>query len=748
MADDDFLTLYTPHSLATKAGTLLEAVEIAPAPQRQVMLFFSHDTSLDQIELAADLSESSRQTVSGAPRIVALGGDGAMELRIAGVRVNVEPQRADPGQMAGRNVGLAIRNGESVETVMDWLIFHAKTQGMTGAVLISRGQPAKGRFARLLRKELAKRRADFPVVLVQFAHPLGRKDLPAEAHPFTVPDAPGKDRMKVPDADPWRSPLAEALIYEWAQRRFLQQARSVANIEIHDLLVPDKGPTVFEQAVAAPGGYISLEGQLCYPWRLRKDTTTKFADHTCVQFDGQSRIRRWCIAPDKLRENSVLRPNRVGRLTPDDVRSPGFYRCMALRHPSDGVSQIVAKTSLIEHPPLMQLMNKAFDHKPIRTPVVRVSDKSNGRRTIITTMKNEGPFILEWIAYHRVIGIDDFLIYSNDCTDGTDCLLETLQDKGIVQHRDNPYRQSDLKPQHAALQAAEDEPIVSEAEWLVCMDVDEYINIKTGDGTLGALFSELGDRVNMIAMTWRLFGNQDIRAFEDGFITRQFSSCAPELVRKPHQAWGFKTMFRNIGIFKKLGVHRPKGLRPQLLHQIDWVNGSGRPMPKNVFRNGWRSTTQTYGYNLVQLNHYAVRSAESFLVKRDRGRVNHVDRDQGLAYWFRMNNNAVEDTSIQRIMPRLNVEMDRLLADPDIAAAHQSSVQAHRDRIKSLRATVNYENLYKELTSSKLEKLSRLHRHFGANVFLQGPESVPDHILSQVLEEDFFFTVEKGETSH
>ena len=29
-----------------------------------------------------------------------------------------------------------------------------------------------------------------------------------------------------------------------------------------------------------------------------------------------------------------------------------------------------------------------------------------------------------------------------------------------------------------------------------------------------------------------------------------------------------------------------------------------------------------YGYDLVQLNHYAVRSAESFLVKRDRGRVN------------------------------------------------------------------------------------------------------------------------------
>ena len=29
---------------------------------------------------------------------------------------------------------------------------------------------------------------------------------------------------------------------------------------------------------------------------------------------------------------------------------------------------------------------------------------TNARRTIVTTMKNEGPFMLEWIAYNRVIG--------------------------------------------------------------------------------------------------------------------------------------------------------------------------------------------------------------------------------------------------------------------------------------------------------------------------------------------------------
>ena len=39
-------------------------------------------------------------------------------------------------------------------------------------------------------------------------------------------------------------------------------------------------------------------------------------------------------------------------------------------------------------------------------------------------MKNEGPYILEWLAYHRIVGFEDFLIYTNDCEDGTTEILE------------------------------------------------------------------------------------------------------------------------------------------------------------------------------------------------------------------------------------------------------------------------------------------------------------------------------------
>jgi hypothetical protein len=140
-------------------------------------------------------------------------------------------------------------------------------------------------------------------------------------------------------------------------------------------------------------------------------------------------------------------------------------------------------------------------------------------------------------------------------------------------------------------------------------------------------------------------------------------------------------------------------------------------MPHTMYRNAWRSTLDTVGYDMVQLNHYAVRSAESFLVKRDRGRVNHVDRDQGLAYWFRMNNNSVQKQSIQRMIPHLHAEMDRMLADPDIRSAHEKCIFAHCSKLDELRQTGNYSKFYNDLTGYRVERLSRMHHQ--QNAFME-----------------------------
>ncbi|MEP2530293.1 glycosyltransferase family 2 protein [Shimia sp.] len=677
------------------------------------------------------------------------------ELDLGGQVCKLNVSREETDLFAGMNTALAIRNGETPEVTVDWLQYHAKHHGMEAALILDRSQPKDARkYANKVRAGSRKIAGLKQVVVVHADMPLGQHDLPPEAHPFNAPDAPGKDRMEVPAPSPWDSPLGELQVFEMMRWRFLNRVRAVALLEISDLLADISGAdvdsdNVFDAAVASPSGVIALVGRNCYPWRVRKGDEAGFGDHICVQFDATKMRRRWCVAPDKTGPKSVWRLVRIVSAPPGPEDWVQFYRCMGLRHPAESVSKIVPKTSLIEDPKLRALSRNAFGHKPLRMPTIEKPDvdTSNNDVTIITCMKNEGPFILEWLAYHRAIGVKDVIVYTNDCNDGTDTFLQLLQTKGFVQHRENPFEGTGLKPQHAALKAGEKEPVVKNADWVISMDVDEFINVKVGDGTLKALFGVVGP-ANLISCTWRLFGNSDVHEYRDDPLMAQFTRCAPEMTRKPHQAWGFKTLFRNIGLFKKLGVHRPKGLNPQLWGEINWVNGSGQPLPKDMYRNAWRSTASTVGYDLVQLNHYAVRSAESFLVKRDRGRVNHVDRDQGLAYWFRMNNNVDEDTSIQRLIPLMQAEMDRLLADPEIAEAHAFSVDRHRAKIDALKETSNYSDFYEDLTGARMQRLARLHPHFGANVFLAGPEVIPDWVVERDLPDDFFFTVDKQETAH
>ncbi|SIS78041.1 glycosyltransferase family 2 protein [Phaeovulum vinaykumarii] len=682
-------------------------------------------------------------------------------LRLAGRPREIHAPAPDHALFAGRNCLYGQRLEESAETTLDWLAWHAHHHGATGAVIVNRAPPDSPAgtaedYARALHAGMGARGLDgMAVAVIDSAVPLGKAALGPENHPYLAPDAPGKDRMEVPDPDPWRAPLGQGILPELVKWRFLRGARAVLNLDVTDLLAPPESgaPTGFDLCAAARAGVVLLAGRRIYPWRVRKRQPERFGDHICHQFDARRGIARWGVAPDKAGLFNTWRTIRIAYAKPDTRQPLPFWRAMAIRVPGRSAAELAPKTSLIEDPRLGAAL-AFFGHKPVRPPVSKpkaapVRALHAGRTAIVTTMKNEGPFIMEWIAYHRAIGVDDFLVYTNDCTDGTDTMLDMLQRKGLVQHRANPWVPGgDLKPQHAALQAAESEPVIQNAGWSICMDVDEFINVKIGDGTLAALYAAMGE-ANMISLTWRLFGNSDVHDYADRFLLEQFTRCAPEIVRKPHQAWGFKTLFRNIDIYKKLGVHRPKGLIPDLWDQVRWLNGSGRPMPQSMFRNGWRSTLETYGYDWVQLNHYAVRSAESFLVKRDRGRVNHVDRDQGLNYWFRMNHNAVEDRSIQRMIPRLQAEWDRLMADPEIRAAHAHSVACHRTKIAELRATENYENFYGELCSDRFETLSRMLHVFGSAVFNAGPAVIPADLHKRDLPTDFFFTVEhSGEAEH
>lgn len=355
------------------------------------------------------------------------------------------------------------------------------------------------------------------------------------------------------------------------------------------------------------------------------------------------------------------------------------------------------------------------------------------KRLIITCMKNEGPFILEWVAHHHAIGFDHFLVFTNDCDDGTVELLDALADLGLVTRLDNPYQQmgSGYNPQKGALKYAEGLDLARNAEWIHIIDVDEFVNIHVGNGTLNDLFGAVPD-ARMISMQWRLFGNSGRVAYEDCLLTEAHTSCAPKFCPSPIQAWGIKTLFRTdgpgvAGAFNKFGVHRP--LKKQVDGPVSWVNGSGKPVPDDYHNSGWRFGTRDYGYDLVTLNHYAVRSAQSFVVKRDRGRVNHVDRDQGLAYWLRMNFNMEEDTSIHRRLPDTRKALARLLEDHKLNTLHQQAVEAHKVKLETLLQREDTRAFFERITAHDMDLLSRHLNFVTRQQFQDGPGEIPVDLI-------------------
>ena len=280
--------------------TLLDAVATGPKDDRSAILFFASGSDLSSLAHADGVVPLSQISVGGAACITyPLPADGRLRLTLDGAPVDITPVESEQDRFEGLNCIAAVRNGEDAQTVAVWVQHHVKTQSLQAVVIVDRAKPgADPAFASGLAAELNRLSVDCDVTILTSDLPLGRTDTPAEAHPFCVPEAPGKDRMKVPKPSPWDSPLGAMSLYEILRARFLGQARAVCNIEVHDLM-PLGAPNVFDSAVEADGGVIALFGRHCYPWRVRKDDPTRFADHICVQFDakgGPSSVLSRCQA--------------------------------------------------------------------------------------------------------------------------------------------------------------------------------------------------------------------------------------------------------------------------------------------------------------------------------------------------------------------------------------------------------------------------------------------------------------------
>lgn len=303
----------------------------------------------------------------------------------------------------------------------------------------------------------------------------------------------------------------------------------------------------------------------------------------------------------------------------------------------------------------------------------------------VTSVRNEAPYLLEWLAHHRAAGVTDFLIYSNDCDDGTDQMLSLLAKAGEVAHVPH-VPEPDKSIQWQALRQAWKHPLRKTADWIMVTDVDEFVNIHVPGLRLTDLIAKVPAKTDAIVLPWRLFGNNDRVAIEDAPVTEQFTRCIPADAQYPVAASLFKTLFRAKGPFNQLGVHRPKQKNPEKAGLPNIVDGSGDPTHPFLAQNPQRLSLYDMGVarDLVELNHYAVRSAAAFAVKRDRGLPNRATKKIDLAYWVERNFNTEVNTSIAKMRLATERELQRLRAIKGVTEAHALGVQWHQERFEAL----------------------------------------------------------------
>lgn len=292
--------------------------------------------------------------------------------------------------------------------------------------------------------------------------------------------------------------------------------------------------------------------------------------------------------------------------------------------------------------------------------------------TVVTSIRNEGAFLVEWAAWYRMLGFENILVIHNDCTDHAPQLLRVLERAGaLVQKKNTPDPAQPPQPQNHLV--ATDHKLVRLADWVFVADVDEFLVVHTGDRSAAALAEaiEAGGAIGM-AVNWRIFGSAGKADWRDTLVHRRFLRAAPVAAQ---QNAGIKTLFKRPGDFRKLRAHGPAGW----VGSTAWGEGDNRLLladgapypaylPHRAPQNG--TAEDRWSNDLAQVNHYAVRSREEFAYKKGRrSAAMGIDRYTDV-FFDRFDRNEEENTVALDYRQAFDAAHAELMAIPGVLRLH------------------------------------------------------------------------------
>ncbi|PIF20669.1 Glycosyltransferase family 92 [Candidatus Pantoea floridensis] len=269
---------------------------------------------------------------------------------------------------------------------------------------------------------------------------------------------------------------------------------------------------------------------------------------------------------------------------------------------------------------------------------------------IAAIIKDECSGLLEWIAWHRVLGVTGFIIADNGSRDGSRELLASLARLGIVTVFDQPnlYNQKPQIPAYDRILRTCSRDI----DLLAFIDADEFLLPLSTDINLPEFFGArfVDDSVSAIALNWSNFGSSGEVFANEGLVTERFTKRAPLKFNVHHN---FKSVVRPERINH---FHNPHFANLRYGRYIDARGNDLVPHPKHSY-----GVSNEVIWDGVRVNHYAVKSLEEFLLgKHLRGSAATANRVKHKAYFKAHDRNDETCLLAASLAPKVKVEMARL----------------------------------------------------------------------------------------
>jgi hypothetical protein len=276
--------------------------------------------------------------------------------------------------------------------------------------------------------------------------------------------------------------------------------------------------------------------------------------------------------------------------------------------------------------------------KEIMLPPIAGSSARQGYLSAVLIAKNEASYLIEWLEFHRLAGVEHVYIYDNGSSDESVAVLQSYIHSGFVTCVPWANFDQNAVPQRQAYAHALCN-FGARWRWMAFIDADEFL-FPVAEGTLREVLRRYED-VAALAVPWHMFGFSGHHTPSPGLVIENYT------FRAPFPSVNFPKLSRWKSI---VDPARVRHIVSAHTFEVDGLacDENRRPLKPKFHPSLWSS-------NILRINHYFTRSREEFAAKASfRGASSDTTR-QRMADMIEAH--TVEDTTIQHFLPQLRAAL-------------------------------------------------------------------------------------------